>query len=91
MDEKKTDLLPRIRIGPEQYAALKDALAHYGMTLPAFARACILALIRHTKKDDKVIMPIDLRIEREWVCPHCLHHFTNIEKNVVTHSIHKVA
>lgn len=88
MDKKKTDLLPAIRISAHQKTELLDALMHYGMTLPVFARACCLALIRHTKKDDRIIMPIDLRVEREWMCPHCHHHFTNVEKNVVSNPIH---
>jgi hypothetical protein len=80
MEPKKDHFLTGIRI-PQDFCKRYDAaLKHYGASHPGFHRAAMRSLVNHYEKHDRIILPLDLRIERLWACPHCHHEFMNVDK-----------
>jgi hypothetical protein len=77
MEPKKDVLSPGVRISEDLNRKYEAAIRHYGAGHPGYIRACMEAVIEHCANDDEVILPLGLRVQRIFECPHCRRSFLN--------------
>jgi hypothetical protein len=77
MEPKKDVLSPGVRVAEELYRKYESAIRYYGAGHPGYIRACMEAIIEHCDNHDEVILPLGLRVERIFECPHCRRTFLN--------------
>ena len=77
MTIRDAEIISAYKVPTDRLEEYYKALDYFNIKRPTMVKAVIEAVIKAAEAKDHLLMPLQLRVAREWTCPHCHEKFEN--------------
>ena len=77
MTIRDAEIISGYKLPTDKLEEYYKALDYFNIKRPTMVKAVIEAVIKAAEAKEHLLMPLELRVAREWTCPHCHEKFEN--------------